>query len=292
VDELQAEFAQRYRLFDDAVARGAALFGADWLAAFDDTLDRLFPDPVELAAAAKGYASFAMDILRRQRRFDQERAYPAKTFEEAAAEVYLDAGYMASEYLPGLLLSHFLWPHHYHQGRFFESAYVEQMRVAGGTSFVEVAAGTGMYSRRLLQLIPEASGRGFDLSPAVKAFVDHHMAAYGLNGRYRLELQDATTAVIAPTDWLVCVELLEHLEDPAGLLASLRAVLRPGGKAFITAAINAPNADHIYLYRDPQEVIDQLYGAGFGLQQAFIGPAFVPRSLGVPVPTVAAFVVS
>jgi hypothetical protein len=40
-------------------------------------------------------------------------------------------------------------------------------------------------------------------------------------------------------------------------------MLRPAGRAFITAAITAPNADHIYLYEDVAAVEAQLVEAGF-----------------------------
>ena len=85
--------------------------------------------------------------------------------------------------------------------------------------------------------------------------------------------------------------MLEHLEEPVALLRALRAMLVPGGKAFITAAINAPNADHIYLYRNQEEVLAQLESAGFCLEQGFVAAAYRPRG-NEPVPAIAAFIVT
>lgn len=268
------------------------MFGTRWTNELEETLGRLFPTSERLAAAASGYAAFAVDVMRRQVTFEQAREYPAKSYAEAAQEVYFDDAYMSSEYLPGLLLSHFLWPHHYRQARFFESAYVDQMRVTGATAFAEVGCGTGLFSRRTLQLLPTVTGTGYDISPSSKAFTDHHLEAFGLSDRYRLNLQDIVDQPIEPVEWLICVEVLEHLEDPIAFLRVLRAALRPGGRGFITAALNAPHVDHIYLYDRPKAVLDQLVEAGFVLEQAFVGAAHPPRQPGLPVPTVAAFIVT
>jgi 2-polyprenyl-3-methyl-5-hydroxy-6-metoxy-1,4-benzoquinol methylase len=92
-------------------------------------------------------------------------------------------------------------------------------------------------------------------------------------------------------DWLVCVEVLEHLEDPVAFLRGLRAAMAPGAKAFITAAINAAHADHIYLYRSADDVLAHLIEAGFTLEQSFVGAAYKPSAPGVPVPEAAAFIV-
>lgn len=61
-------------------------------------------------------------------------------------------------------------------------------------------------------------------------------------------------------------------------------MLRPGGKAFITAALNAPNADHIYLYRTSEEVKVQLADTGFAIEQYFGGLAAKPKNKGPPRP--------
>ena len=281
----------QYRFFKDVVDRSAAQFGGAWTAEFEETLGVLFPDPDALARAARGYAMFVIDLLRRQRQFEKDRAYPAKSYAEAAAEVYFDEDYMMSEYLPGLLVSHYLWSHHYHQARFFDSAFVAQMELRAPVRFVEVGVGTGLYSRRVMERIPSSRGVGFDISPSSKAFADAHMRAFNLHDRFEIVLQDVVAETIAPSDWLICVEVLEHLEDPVRFLAALREGLAPGGRAFITAALNAPHVDHIYLYETPEEVVAQLTAAGFALEQYFVGAAYKPAQPDLPVPSVAAFIV-
>lgn len=103
--------------------------------------------------------------------------------------------------------------------------------------------------------------------------------------------QDIIAQPIKPVPWLVCVEVLEHLEQPVEFLKALRAGLAPGGKAFITAALNAAHTDHIYLYRNGEEVWEHLNAAGFTLEQSLLAAAYAPPAKDVPVPLAAAFVV-
>lgn len=199
---------------------------------------------------------------------------------------------MDSEYLPGLFLSHYLWPHHYRQIMFFETAFLDALRVTGSTNFLEVGVGTGLYSRLALDELPTISGRGVDISESSKRFAERQIAAFGLSHRYEVVLEDVTSGSFeASAEALICVEVLEHLEDPVDFLRALRGALKPGGKAFITAALNAAHTDHIYLYRNAAEVEAQLITAGFVTEQYFVGQAYAPPRSGVPVPLAAAFVV-
>jgi SAM-dependent methyltransferase len=291
LQQLQTLFDSRHRLSRGLIGRAMAEFGPAWQADFNSSLAALFSDGDHLAAAAKGYAAFAFDAMRRQKSFESTREYPNKSYAEAAREVYFNPQHMLAEYLPGLLLSHFLWPHHYRQLQFFDQAFVNPMRLAGGTHFAEVGIGTALYSQRLLSALPAVRGEGYDISPSSCAFAGHHLASRGCGTRYQVHEQDILAQPIAPVPWLVCVEVLEHLEDPVGFLRALRAALQPGGRAFITAALNAAHADHIYLYRSADEVLQQLQTAGFVLEQSFLAAAYAPPAAGVPVPLAAAFVV-
>lgn len=286
-------FRSDHRFSADIVDRAYSAFGDDWAQVFEEALGRMFHTAEERAAAIRGYAAFAMTSLRLQARFELSGEYKSKTYAQAAAEVYHNEAYMQAEYLPGLFLSHYLWPHHYRQVQFFETAFLEYLRVAGIDRFVEVGVGTGLYSRLALQRLPGTVGEGIDISVSSQRFAERQMAAFDLGDRYAVRLEDATVdtpAASAPA--LICVEVLEHLEDPTAFLRALRRVLAPTGKAFITAALNAAHTDHIYLYRSPAEVEAQLIAAGFVVEQYWVGQAYAPPRAGVPVPLAAAFVVA
>jgi len=286
-------FKTKHSFSKDIALRARDQFGDKWERAFTETIDTLYGDEKALEAAVGGYAAFAMDSMRRQKKFEATRKYEHKTYAETSEAVYFNEKHMLGQYLPGLLLSHYLWPHQYRQLRFFRNNFVTSMKQSSARRFAEVGVGTGIYSRIILQDIPEASGTGFDISEHSKAFAENHLRAFGLDNRYVIRLQDVTRQTpLNEFQWLVCVEVLEHLEDPAAFLQTLRAVLAPGGKAFITAALNAADEDHIYLYENEAQIIEQLTTAGFFVEQSFYNAAYLPASAGLPVPAVAAFIVA
>jgi SAM-dependent methyltransferase len=289
--KLQSLFDQKYRLSRALIGRSLASFGPDWATDFETVIASLCPDDPSLEAALKGYTTFALDSMRRQKAFEQTREYPNKTYAEAAGEVYFNEAHMMREYLPGLLLSHFLWPHHYRQLQFFDTAFLAPMARSEQSRFAEVGVGTAVYSRRILSRLPQARGVGYDISPSSCEFARRHLDGAAVADRYAMHRQDILVEPIEPVPWLVCVEVLEHLEQPVEFLGGLRRGLAPGGKAFITAALNAAHADHIYLYRDAEEVWRHLEEAGFRLEQSCVAAAYAPPGPGVPVPLAAAFVV-
>lgn len=284
---------KNYRFSQNIINTAINTFGTTWEKEFEELLSNLFPTEKKLDAAFKGYAAFAMDAIRKQKKFEIERVYENKTYAQAASEVYHNEEYMMSQYLPGLLLSHYLWVHHYRQITFFKSFFLSQMEIGNASKFCEVGIGTGIFSRITLGEMPNIEGTGFDISQSSKTFAENHIAAFGMSDRYSIELRDVVKdPVLDEFDWLICVEVLEHLEEPVEFLKNLRSMIKNGGKAFITAALNAPNEDHIYLYENTEQVAHQLEEAGFAIEQSFHGLAYKPAKIGLPVPSAAAFIVN
>lgn len=280
------------RIARGSIERASAEFGPSWDADFEQLLSQLYPDPTALTDAVKGYAAFSVDSMRRQRRFETEREYQAKTFAEAAEAVYFNDAHMQTQYLPGLLLSHYLWPHHYRQIQYFRQFFLPSLAAARDEPrFAEVGVGTGVYSRTALQTVPTARGVGYDLSPGSIGFTRKHLDGFGLLNRYDTDLRNVIDhPPVEQVDHVICVEVLEHLEDPVALLRGLRAMTSPGGSIFVTAALNAADADHIYLYRCAEDVLVQAAEAELHVEHYFLANAYPAPAHGVPVPAVMAMV--
>jgi SAM-dependent methyltransferase len=277
----------------DTVGKGRRAFGDSWQRQFEDTLRTLFAeDDARLERAARGYVRFALDSVRLHKRFERDRVYLPKTYDEAARGVYHNKEYMDGLYLPGILLSHYLWPHHYRQLGYFQRAFAPRVRELAGQRFLDVGVGTGFYSRQMLAACPQMVGTAYDISQYSLEYATAHVAAFGFSPRWTGEIRNVITNPPAER-WpcLVSVEVLEHLEDPLSYLHALRARLEPGGLGFITAAITAPNEDHIYLYNNPREVAAQLEAAAFRVLEFQEDVAYEPKS-DEPVPRLAAFIVS
>lgn len=291
VEALRRLILAKHRYAGGLIERAELRFGSRWVSDFDGLLASLFKDDAELALAAKGYSAFAFDSMRRQKKFEKSLRYEDKAYADAVQEVYLNERYMRAEYLPGLLLSHFLWPHYYQQLQFFDAAFLTHLGQFSESDFIDVGVGSGLFSRRILERVPSARGRGFDISPASCSYAASNVESVGAAARYEVICQDVRAHPIGSADWLVCTDVLEHLEHPVEFLKVLRGALRPGGRAFVSAAVNAAHADHIYLYRSAHEVEAHLVEAGFIIEQGYFANAFAPPGQGVPVPAAAAFVV-
>lgn len=236
-------------------------FGERWVVEFDSSITALFgTDPDSWKEAIDGYAEFCTDALRSQIYFERNNKYKVSSYAEVAEACYHNADFMLRCYLPGMFLSHFIWPHHHRMLEYFRGLAPHMIDVS---TFSEVGTGCGMYSKEPLALLPKASGVGYDISRHSLDFTERVVNAFGLGDRYRTEVRDIVSNTPEPADLVICQEVLEHLEDPAEFVRSLFDMTKPGGLAYISAAINAGHVDHIYLYRNPDEVLLHLSQAGF-----------------------------
>jgi 2-polyprenyl-3-methyl-5-hydroxy-6-metoxy-1,4-benzoquinol methylase len=283
-----------YSFFKDTLKKQTNLFGTLWEEHFNKELVTFYQnDFKKLQIALDGYCSFALEGMKLQVKFNKTREYEPKTYEDASLEVYQNENYMLDLYLPGIYLSHFLWKHHYEQQLFFQKVFLKKyVDFEKETLFYDIGIGTGFYSKEMLQNLPKSKGQGFDLSPYSIKHTKYMLEKFNLDHRYRLNKTDIIKNT--PTeqcDYVICIEVLEHLENPQLFLNYLFKMLKKNGIGLISAAINAPNADHIYLYRNYIDVKLQIEKAGFIVKDFISDNAYQPRNSEDLVPVNAAFIV-
>ncbi len=274
------------------VWRQARNFGEAWLTEFIVNLETVYGAIEDgainrLGDALDGYAEFSVDALRSQVYFERKGHYKHSSHAECAELYYHDEDHMTRCYLPGMWLSHFLWPQHFNMLRMYRQCVLP--RVQEAKLFFEVGVGCGMYSKVTLEGLPEATGRGYDISAHSLNFTHNMLKTFGLGERYGIKQMDIQNED-AQADFLICQEVLEHLEDPALFCTWLYNMVKPGGSAYITAALNAAHSDHIYLLRHPGELEEMLRDAGFrplsGMEE--LAPVNKPRKI---TPSLAGFYV-
>lgn len=283
-----------YPFFKDSLKKQKNLFGNKWEIHFDKELEIFYQSNFKkLQIALDGYCSFALEGMKLQVKFNETREYDHKTYEDASLEVYQNESYMLNLYLPGIYLSHFLWKHHYEQQLFFQNVFLKKYTDSKKDSlFYDIGIGTGFYSKEMLKKLPKVKGQGFDLSPYSIKHTKYMLEQFNLNHRYLLKKVDIIKNT--PTiqcDYIICIEVLEHLENPQIFLDHLFKMLKKNGTGLISAAINAPNADHIYLYRNYTDVKTQIEKAGFVVKDFISDKAYEPRNSDELVPVNAAFIV-
>lgn len=226
-----------------------------------------------------GYAEFCNDSMRNQVFYEKNGRYRASSYAETARDFYHNEEHMRRRYLPGMFVSHYVWPQHYNMQRGFRSLLLP--RVRDSKVFFEVGVGCGVYSMLTLNEFPEVRGVGFDISQFSLDYTGWMLDRFGLMGRYKLENHDISQGYAEQCDFLICQEVLEHLENPAEFCTWLAGMVKPGGHAYITAALNAAHSDHIYLFHEPRELEQMLRDAGLQPmhQQEEFAAGFKPRNI-------------
>jgi ubiquinone/menaquinone biosynthesis C-methylase UbiE len=115
-----------------------------------------------------------------------------------------------------------------------EEAIFERHPIRDG-AVLDVGCGTGEITARLAEKYPHASFTGIDLEEPHLARARARCAAFG--SRTRFEAGDALALPYgdATFDYVVCRHLLQAVPDAARVLAEIRRVLRPGGRAHLVA---------------------------------------------------------
>jgi 2-polyprenyl-6-hydroxyphenyl methylase / 3-demethylubiquinone-9 3-methyltransferase len=107
-------------------------------------------------------------------------------------------------------------------------------RVAlAGSRVLDVGCGGGLLAEALARA--GASVTGIDLAPGMIEVARLHAAESALAIDYRVAAaQDVARATPQGFDVVTCMEMLEHVPEPAAMTATLARLLRPGGALFVS----------------------------------------------------------
>lgn len=149
----------------------------------------------------------------------------------------------------------------------------ERTRLAGARA-VDVGCGGGL----LAEALARAGARvtGIDLSPAMIDVARLHAAGESLGIDYRvLPVADLAAGEPGGFDVVTCMEMLEHVPDPALILQSFATLLRPGGDLFVSTLNRTPKAFALAIVG--AEYIARLLPRGTHEYERFIRPSELAR---------------
>jgi len=192
--------------------------------------------------------------------------YRLSTIEEAIEKVYGNAEYM-SKYVHGILLSQIFWRNHADAMYLYRSQFLPKNK--DGYDHLEIGPGHGLFLVFAAKDPRAGSLCGWDISPSSLRQTKEALQTMGVNADVTVEENDVVTADKDENrfDSIICSEVLEHVEEPQRALRNLLKALRPGGRLFLNIPVNSPAPDHIYLWRDPQEIKDMVEKQGFEIEQ-------------------------
>ena len=110
-----------------------------------------------------------------------------------------------------------------------------------GRKGVDVGCGGGILTEALAAA--GAAMTGIDLGRAALTAAEAHRRTAGLAISYRhIDAESLAETSPAAFDFAVCMELLEHVPDPASLVKACARLVRPGGQVFFATLNRTPLA--------------------------------------------------
>jgi ubiquinone/menaquinone biosynthesis C-methylase UbiE len=189
----------------------------------------------------------------------------------------------------GVFCSTFIWSHHIRIYQFFRRYFIPLLKAAEPGRLIDLGAGSGIWHLLALHELPQWQVTAVDISqPSIDR--SRAMAALVSNSAIEHVCADATKwSPDSPAQAGISCFLLEHLERPSELVASLSNCLEPGGHAFVTGALTAAEIDHIFEFKRESEIVKLVEDAGFRVKHLFSAAPdttpktrrYLPRSLAL-----------
>jgi len=232
----------------------------------DRYLDFCIGRDLTLEYLAESYLLLVADAVNELIHFATHGNYRYSTFEEVADLVYFNDEYM-SRYMHGLAISLIFWTSHRETHRFFDQVLPRERK----GRYLEIGPGHGTFLMTAMRESSYTEFSGIDISETsiaqTRAILDHYIPEP--ERQCSLIVQDFFASDLQPAsfDAIVMGEVLEHVEEPRAFLRKIHELARDDAFIFITTCVNAPQIDHIYLFRTLDEVADMLNSEGFAISR-------------------------
>lgn len=152
--------------------------------------------------------------------------------------------------------------------------WIDRHAALAGKKVLDVGCGGGLLTEAMASR--GATVSGIDLSEKALGVARLHLLESGRQVDYRLtSAEDLAEKEAATYDVVTCMEMLEHVPNPASTIASCAALVKPGGHVFFSTINRNPKA---YLFAViGAEYVLQLLPKGTHDYAKFIKPSELTR---------------
>jgi 2-polyprenyl-6-hydroxyphenyl methylase/3-demethylubiquinone-9 3-methyltransferase len=152
--------------------------------------------------------------------------------------------------------------------------WIDRHAQLAGKRVLDVGCGGGILAEAMAQLGAEVSG--IDLSEKALRVAELHLLESGAKVHYAHAAVEAYAASHPGAfDVVTCMELLEHVPDPAAMVHACATLVRPGGQAFFSTLNRNPKS-YLYAVLGAEYVLGML-PKGTHDYQRFIKPSELAR---------------
>ena len=121
------------------------------------------------------------------------------------------------------------------------AAWIEENAPLRGRRVLDVGCGGGILAETLAERGAEVTG--IDLSDKALAVARLHLLESGTKVDYRkIAAEDLASEAPGSFDIVTCMEMLEHVPNPASTIAACAALVKPGGHVFFSTINRNPKA--------------------------------------------------
>ena len=117
--------------------------------------------------------------------------------------------------------------------------YISERCVIDGSRVLDVGCGGGILAESMAR--EGAQVTAIDIAPKVLGIARLHLLESGLEVDYQQStVEDIAETNPAEFDVVTCLEMLEHVPDPASVIHAISRLVKPGGQVFLSTLNRTP----------------------------------------------------
>jgi len=154
--------------------------------------------------------------------------------------------------------------------------WINQRAPLAGKKVIDIGCGGGILAESMAK--KGADVTGIDLSEKALKVADLHSLESGVQIRYqKIAAEDMAAAEASQYDVVTCMEMLEHVPDPASVIKACQSLVKPGGYVFFST-LNRNLKSYLFAVIGAEYLL-QLLPKGTHDYAKFITPAELSQSI-------------